>query len=167
MLGEPKHGTGEAVTASVNQPTLQLTVSRRIFVLITVVVASTSFNAATFSVVAILPQVQGSLSATTDEVSWAVTFFILATAVTMPMTGWLVTNFGRGNVQFWSLAGFTFSTIMCGFSHSLEELVVWRLVQGATGAPIQPLGQSILLDRERIKRRTIQQRRLMHQRQAA
>jgi MFS transporter, DHA2 family, multidrug resistance protein len=146
MLGEPKHGTGEAVTASVNQPTLQLTVSRRIFVLITVVVASTSFNAATFSVVAILPQVQGSLSATTDEVSWAVTFFILATAVTMPMTGWLVTNFGRGNVQFWSLAGFTFSTIMCGFSHSLEELVVWRLVQGATGAPIQPLGQSILLD---------------------
>src|SRR4029079_14959875 len=146
MLGEPKHGTGEAVTASVNQPTLQLTVSRRIFVLITVVVASTSFNAATFSVVAILPQLQGSLSATTDEVSWAVTFFILATAVTMPMTGWLGTKFGRGNVQFWSLAGFPFSTILGGFSHSLEGLVVWRLVEGATGAPIQPLGQSILLD---------------------
>ncbi len=120
--------------------------SRRIFVLITVVVASTAFNAATFSVVAILPQVQGALSATQDEVSWAVTFYILATAVTMPMTGWLVTNFGRGRVQFWSLAGFTISTIFCGLTQSLEGLVMWRLIQGATGAPIQPLGQTILLD---------------------
>ena len=119
---------------------------RRLFVLFTVVVASTAFNAATFSVVAILPQVQGALSATHDEVAWAITFYILATAVTMPMTGWLVTNFGRGRVQFWSLAGFTISTILCGFTHSLEGLVFWRLMQGATGAPIQPLGQSILLD---------------------
>ena len=85
-------------------------------VLITVVVASTAFNAATFSVVAILPQVQGALSATQDEVSWAVTFYILATAVSMPMTGWLVTNFGRGRVQFWSLASFTIATIACAFT---------------------------------------------------
>ncbi len=134
------------MTTGLDPPTLELTVYRRIFVLITVVVASTAFNAATFSVVAILPQLQGSLSATQDEVSWAVTFYILATAVTMPMTGWLVTNFGRGRVQFWSLAGFTISTILCGFTQSLEGLVVWRLVQGATGAPIQPLGQTILLD---------------------
>ena len=134
------------MTTGADQPTLQLTVYRRIFVLITVVVASTSFNAATFAVVAILPQVQGALSATQDEVSWAVTFYILATAVTMPMTGWLVTNFGRGPVQFWSLAAFTVSTILCGLAQSLEALVFWRLVQGATGAPIQPLGQSILLD---------------------
>lgn len=134
------------MTTRVDQPTLQLTVPRRIFVLVTVVVASTAFNAATFSVAAILPQVQGALSATQDEVAWTVTFYILATAVTMPMTGWLVTNFGRGRVQFWSLAGFTVSTIFCGLTHSLEGLVVWRLLQGATGAPIQPLGQSILLD---------------------
>lgn len=134
------------MTTDQGQPALELTVSRRIFVLITVVVASSAFNAATFSVAAILPQVQGALSATQDEVSWAVTFYILATAVTMPMTGWLVTRFGRGRVQFLSLAGFTFATIMCGFTQSLEGLVAWRLVQGATGAPIQPLGQSILLD---------------------
>lgn len=134
------------MTTRLDPPTLELTVSRRIFVLITVVVASTSFNAATFSIVAVLPQVQGSLSATQDEVAWAVTFYILATAVTMPMTGWLVTNFGRGRVQFWSLLGFTASTVLCGLTNSLEWLVVWRLVQGATGAPIQPLGQSILLD---------------------
>lgn len=134
------------MTPDEDQPALPLTVSRRIFVLITVVVASTAFNAATFSVAAILPQVQGSLSATQDEVSWTVTFYILATAVTMPMTGWLVSRFGRRRVQFWSLAGFTASTVMCAFATSLEGLVAWRLVQGATGAPIQPLGQTIILD---------------------
>jgi DHA2 family multidrug resistance protein len=134
------------VTTGLDAPALQLTVHRRIFVLITVVVASTAFNAATFSVVAVLPQVQGSLSATQDEVAWAVTFYILATAVTMPMTGWLVNNFGRGRVQFWSLAGFALSTLLCGLAQSLEALVLWRLLQGATGAPIQPLGQTILLD---------------------
>ena len=134
------------MTTGDEQPTLPLTVTRRILVLLTVVIASTSFNAATFSVAAVLPQVQGALSATQDEVAWAVTFFILATAVTMPMTGWLVNRFGRRNVQFWSLVGFTVSTIMCGLAQSLEALVIWRLVQGATGAPLMPLGQSVLLD---------------------
>ncbi len=134
------------VTADPDQPVLQLSVGRRIFVLVTVVIASMAFNAATFSVAAVLPQVQGALSATQDEVAWAVTFYILATAVTMPMTGWLVNRFGRADVQFWSLAGFTFSTVMCGFAQSLEALVIWRLVQGVTGAPLQPLGQSVLLD---------------------
>jgi MFS transporter, DHA2 family, multidrug resistance protein len=134
------------VTREVDQPVLLLTVPRRILVLITVVVASAAFNAATFSVAAVLPQVQGALSATQDEVSWAVTFYILATAVTMPMTGWLVNRFGRARTQFWSLVGFTGSTLMCGLAQSLEALVLWRLVQGATGAPIQPLGQSIILD---------------------
>lgn len=134
------------MTAVSDQPVLLLSVPRRIFVLLTVVAASTAFNAATFSVAAVLPQVQGALSATQDEVSWAVTFYILATAVTMPMTGWLVARFGRRQVQFWCLAGFTFATAMCGLIHSLEALVAWRLIQGIAGAPLQPLGQSVLLD---------------------
>jgi DHA2 family multidrug resistance protein len=134
------------LTAELDQPVLLLPVSRRIFVLATVVVASASFNAATFSVAAVLPQVQGALSATQDEVSWTVTFYILATAVCMPMTGWLVGRFGRGNVQFWALSGFTFATLMCGLAQSLDSLVVWRLVQGAMGAPLLPLGQSVIMD---------------------
>ena len=134
------------MSAEQDQPVLLLPVSRRIHVLLTVVVASASFNAATFSIAAVLPQVQGSLSATQDEISWAVTFYILATAVCMPMTGWLVARFGRGSVQFWCLAGFTLATFMCGLAQSLESLVVWRLVQGAFGAPLLPLGQSVLLD---------------------
>lgn len=129
-----------------NGPALELSFARRMFVLATVLVASTSFNTATFAITAVLPQVQGALAATQDEISWAVTFHILATAVTMPMTGWLVTRFGRGRVQFGALAGFTCATIMCGLTKTLEGLVFWRLVQGAAGAPIQPLGQTILLD---------------------
>jgi MFS transporter, DHA2 family, multidrug resistance protein len=137
---------GVTAATEQDQPVLPLTVARRMLVLFTVVVASAAFNAATFSVAAVLPQVQGALSATQDEVSWTVTFYILATAVTMPLTGWLVNRFGRGPVQFWSLVGFTGSTVMCGLAQSLEALVVWRLVQGMTGAPLQPLGQSVLLD---------------------
>ncbi|MBS0241974.1 MAG: MFS transporter, partial [Proteobacteria bacterium] len=128
-------------TDATDQPILDLPFARRMLVLATVVIASTSFNAATFSVAAVLPQVQGSLSATQDEVSWAVTFYILATAVFMPMTGWLVSRFGRGSVQFWCLVGFTTATFLCGLSQSLETLVMWRLCQGAFGAPLQPLGQ--------------------------
>lgn len=135
------------MTAEKDEPVvLDLPFARRVFVLLTVVIASASFNAATFSVAAVLPQVQGALSATQDEIAWAVTFYILATAVFMPMTGWLVARFGRASVQFWSLAGFTFATVMCGFATSLDALVLWRLVQGAMGAPLQPLGQSVLLD---------------------
>jgi len=134
------------LTAEQDQPVLPLPVARRYFVLATVVVASASFNASTFSVAAVLPQIQGALSATQDEVSWAVTFYILATAVCMPMTGWLVARFGRGNVQFWGLAGFTVATLMCGLVNSLDALVFWRLVQGAMGAPLLPLGQSVIMD---------------------
>ena len=134
------------MTTEADQPILLLTVARRMFVLVTVMVASTAFNAATFSVAAVLPQVQGALSATQDEVAWTVTFYILATAVTMPMTGWLVHRFGRAAVQFWSLVGFTVGTVMCGLAQSLDSLVFWRIVQGAMGAPLQPVGQSVLLD---------------------
>ena len=127
-------------------PALELSVSRRIIVLVTVVVASVSYNAATFTATAILPQMQGAMSATQDEISWTMTFNILATAIFTPMSGWLVTRFGRANVQFYSLAGFTVATLMCGLAQTLESLVLWRVMQGASGAPLLPLGQTVLLD---------------------
>jgi MFS transporter, DHA2 family, multidrug resistance protein len=133
-------------SSDADQPVLLLSTARRYFVLVTVVVASGAYNAATFTATAILPQMQGAMAATQDEISWTVTFNILATAVFTPMTGWLVSRFGRGNVQFWSLVGFSAATLMCGLSQSLEALVFWRIVQGASGAPLLPLGQTILLD---------------------
>ena len=95
---------------------------------------------------AVLPQIQGSLSATPDEVSWVVTFNILAIAIATPMTGWLVARFGAKVVMCTCIAGFTIATVMCGLAQSLTELVFWRILQGAIGAPTVPLVQTFLLN---------------------
>ena len=124
----------------------EMTPLGRALVLLSVVLATTLYSTTILIVSTVLPQMQGSLSATADEVSWVVTFNILATAIVTPMTGWLTGRFGIRNTMTWSVAGFTFSTLMCGFAHSLEELVFWRVVQGGFGAPSTPLAQSILLD---------------------
>ncbi|MGI9421665.1 MAG: DHA2 family efflux MFS transporter permease subunit [Hyphomicrobiaceae bacterium] len=94
----------------------------------------------------VLPQIQGALSATADEVSWIVTFNILAIAIATPMTGWLVARFGRKGVMCTCVAGFAVSTLMCGLATSLESLIFWRIVQGGIGAPTVPLAQTLLLD---------------------
>jgi len=89
---------------------------------------------------------QGALSATQDEIAWAMTFNILATAVVTPMTGWLVSRFGTKRVVVWSIGLFTVATLLCGMAQSLEVLVLWRILQGGAGAPVVPLSQSILFD---------------------
>ncbi len=134
------------MTTIADQPALALTSSRRFLVLLTVVISSAAYNAATFTATAILPQMQGAMAATQDEISWTVTFNILATAVFTPMSGWLVGRYTRSLVMVWSLALFSIATLMCGMAQSLESLVIWRALQGAFGAPLLPLGQTILLD---------------------
>jgi DHA2 family multidrug resistance protein len=86
------------------------------------------------------------MSATADEVSWVVTFNLLATAIATPMTGWLVNRFGRKRTMCVCIAGFGIATLMCGLSQSLEELIFWRILQGAFGAPTLPLNQTVMLD---------------------
>ncbi|MGE0697950.1 MAG: DHA2 family efflux MFS transporter permease subunit [Hyphomicrobiaceae bacterium] len=124
----------------------QLTPVGRAMVLVSVVLATTLYSTTILIVSTVLPQMQGSLSATADEVSWVITFNILATAIVTPMTGWLTGQLGVRNVMIWSVLGFTVTTLMCGFAHSLESLIFWRILQGAFGAPSTPLAQSILLD---------------------
>ncbi|MBU2532728.1 MAG: DHA2 family efflux MFS transporter permease subunit [Alphaproteobacteria bacterium] len=97
-------------------------------------------------VTAVMPQIQGTMSATSDEVSWVVTFYLLAMAIVTPMTGWLVTSFGRKRTMCVCIAGFGIATLMCGLSQSLEELVFWRIVQGGFSAPTLPLTQTVMLD---------------------
>jgi MFS transporter, DHA2 family, multidrug resistance protein len=89
---------------------------------------------------------QGAMAATQDEVAWVMTFNILATAVVTPMTGWLVAGFGRRRVMVGSMALFSLFTYLCGAADSLESLVLWRVLQGAAGAPVTPLSQTILFD---------------------
>jgi DHA2 family multidrug resistance protein len=129
-----------------NATAKELTPLKRALILLSVVLATTLYSTTILIVSTVLPQMQGSLSATADEVSWVVTFNILATAIVTPMTGWLTGRFGVRNVMIWSVFGFTVTTLMCGFAHSLEALVFWRVLQGAFGAPSTPLAQSILLD---------------------
>ncbi len=93
-----------------------------------------------------LPQIKGALSATTDEIALIVTFNIIATAVATPMTGWLTARYGRRNVMIFGVAGFTVASFLCGTATSLEQLVVYRFMQGAFGAPLVPLSQAIVVD---------------------
>jgi MFS transporter, DHA2 family, multidrug resistance protein len=93
-----------------------------------------------------LPHIQGSISASPEEITWVLTSYLVATAVTIPLTGWLVGKFGRKRVIVWSVAGFTATSVLCGLSGSLAAIVGFRFLQGAFGAALTPLSQLILLD---------------------
>lgn len=123
-----------------------LSTTRRILILVAVVLGSTLYATTLLIASTLLPQMQGTMSATQDEIAWAMTFNILATAVATPMTGWLAARFGRRQTISWSVFWFTVATFLCGQADSLETLVLWRILQGALGAPMIPLSQTILLD---------------------
>lgn len=93
-----------------------------------------------------LPYMQGTFSSTLDQVTWVLTSYIVAAAVMTAPVGWLSTRFGRKRVFVICLGGFTFSSVLCGFAISLEQMVFYRIVQGATGAAIVPLSQSVMMD---------------------
>ena len=123
-----------------------LPLPRRVAILVFCMITLTLYFTTILVVSAILPQIQGALSATADEVSWIITFNILAIAIATPMTGWLVARFGRKRVMCTCIAGFTIATLMCGLADSLQSLIFWRILQGAIGAPTVPLTQTFLLD---------------------
>ncbi len=123
-----------------------LTATQRFLTLATVVLASSLYGTALLTTSTILPQMQGAMSATQDEIAWVMTFNILATAIVTPMTGWLTARFGAKHVMVWSIGLFTLATLLCGMSQSLEMLVLWRILQGGAGAPVVPLSQTILLN---------------------
>ena len=93
-----------------------------------------------------LPHMQGALSASTDQITWVLTSFIVAAAIATPLGGWLVDRFGLKNVFLASVAGFTLASVLCGISGSLTEIVLARMLQGVFGAALVPLSQSTLLD---------------------
>ena len=92
-----------------------------------------------------LPQMMAALGATADQVTWVLTAYIVAEAVTIPLTGWLAARFGRRRVMLVGIAGFVLASAFCGLSQSLEQIVVFRLLQGIAGAPLIPLSQGVLV----------------------
>ncbi len=93
-----------------------------------------------------LPHMQGSLGAGTDQITWVLTSYIVATAIMTLPIGYLASRFGRRKLFIWSVIGFTLSSMLCGQASSLTEMVVWRMVQGLCGASLVPLSQATLLD---------------------
>ncbi|HEX5421608.1 MAG TPA: DHA2 family efflux MFS transporter permease subunit [Gammaproteobacteria bacterium] len=93
-----------------------------------------------------LPHMQGSLAGTQDEMVWVLTSYIVATAITIPFTGWLAVRIGRKRVFLASVIGFTISSALCGMADSLTQIVLFRTLQGMCGAGLLPLSQAILLD---------------------
>ncbi len=93
-----------------------------------------------------LPHMQGSLSASQEQITWVLTSYIVAAAIATPASGWLSDRFGRKQVFLWAVAGFTVTSALCGLSDSLLQIVVARLLQGVCGAALVPLSQATLLD---------------------
>jgi DHA2 family multidrug resistance protein len=93
-----------------------------------------------------LPHMQSAMMASHEQIVWVLTSYIIASAIMTPLSGWLAQRFGRRRVVLVSIAGFTLTSVACGLSANLEELVLFRLLQGISGAGLVPLAQATLLD---------------------
>ncbi|RZK01992.1 MAG: DHA2 family efflux MFS transporter permease subunit [Novosphingobium sp.] len=93
-----------------------------------------------------LPHMQSALSASSDQIVWVLTSYLIAGAIATPLSGWLASRYGRKLVMVLSVAGFTIASALCGAAQDLTMIVVARALQGASGAALIPLSQAILLD---------------------
>jgi MFS transporter, DHA2 family, multidrug resistance protein len=93
-----------------------------------------------------LPYIQGSVSASADQINWVLTSYIVAAAIMTPPSGFLANRFGRKRVLLVAVVGFVVASVLCGLAQSLFEIVAFRFLQGFFGAALVPIAQSILLD---------------------
>ena len=93
-----------------------------------------------------LPSMQGSLGAAQDQITWVLTSYIVAAGIMTPVTGWLTDRFGLRELFIVSTAGFTVASMACGLATSLEEMILFRVLQGVFGAALVPLSQTVLLN---------------------
>lgn len=114
-------------------------------VLLTVSACTMLYSMTVTIVNVVLPQLQGALSATPDQVAWIVTLNVVGTAVVTPLTGWLTARLGRRYLMIWSVAGFAVASLLCATATTLAPMLAFRVAQGAFGAPIVPLSQALIL----------------------
>src|ERR1700759_3032815 len=91
-----------------------------------------------------LPYIQGTVSASQDQINWVLTSYIVAAAIMTPPTGFLAGRFGLKRLFLASIVGFTVASMLCGMAQSLTQIVLFRALQGAFGAALVPLSQSVL-----------------------
>jgi len=99
-----------------------------------------------------LPHMQSALGATVDTVTWVLTSYIIASAVALPITGWLADRIGARRLFIGSVAGFIIASMLCGLAQNLGQMVAFRALQGVAGAFIAPLSQAFMLDTTRPSR---------------
>ena len=111
------------------------------------VMAATIMNALDSTIANVaLPHIQGSVSASQEEITWVLTSYIVSAAIFTPLTGWVAGRFGRKWLMLVSVVGFTLASGLCGLATGLTELVLFRILQGVFGAALVPMSQAILLD---------------------
>jgi DHA2 family multidrug resistance protein len=93
-----------------------------------------------------LPYMQGSLSASQDQINWVLTSYIVAAAIMTAPVGWIANRFGRKRIFIVCSAGFTFASVLCGLAQDINQMVLFRLLQGVFGAALVPLSQAVMLD---------------------
>jgi DHA2 family multidrug resistance protein len=133
------------MSATAQYPGADMTALQRATILGTMSLC-TMLYALTLTIVNVaLPQMQGSLGATPDQISWVVTLNVVATAIVTPMTGWIVARWGERRVLIVSVLGFAAASLLCATPTTLAPLLFYRIGQGIFGAPLVPLAQAIIV----------------------
>jgi DHA2 family multidrug resistance protein len=118
----------------------------RILITVPVLIASILHSLALTTAYIALPNMKGNLSATPDQAGWIITSFLVSNAIGVAATGWFSVRFGRKRVFLVAIAGFTLSSMLCATATTLDQIVLYRILQGTLSAPILPLSQAIMLD---------------------
>ena len=118
------------MTTKASEPDSSTLPARRWLLLINVQIVTLMYGIAITSATIVLPHIQGALSVNQDQASWTMTLFLVGSAVTMPITGWLAGWLGWRRLMVGTLIGFTLSTIACGLATNLETLLLARTIQG-------------------------------------
>jgi DHA2 family multidrug resistance protein len=132
--------------SSAASQTAEIDGANRVLITVSVMLASIMSSLDTTIANVALPRIQGSVSATQDQMAWVLTSYIVAAAIMTPLSGWLAGQIGRKRVFLYSVAGFTVASMLCGIAQSLPQIVLARLLQGLCGAALIPLSQAVLLD---------------------
>ncbi len=120
--------------------------SRRLMITVSIMMATIMQTLDSTIANVALPHMAGGLSASQSQITWVLTSYIVASAIATPVTGWLTGRYGRSRIFLVAIAGFTVMSLLCGAAANLAEIVVARLLQGAFGAALVPLSQSVMLD---------------------
>ncbi len=118
----------------------------RMFATVAVMLATLMYTLDTTIANVALPHMQGSLGASQEHVSWVLTSYIVASAITMPLTGFVAGRLGRRRLFIICVIGFTLLSMLCGAAQNIGQIVLFRMLQGVFGAALVPLSQSVLLD---------------------